>query len=32
MAKKCIPPTPEQEIKQLRKEIVRALKHWQYLR
>lgn len=32
MAKKCIPPTPEQEIKRIRKEIVRDLKHWQYLR
>ena len=32
MAKKCIPPTSEQEIKRIRKEIVRDLKHWQYLR
>ena len=32
MAKKCILPTPEQEIKRLRKEIVQDLKHWQNLR
>ena len=32
MAKKCILPTSEQEIKRIRKEIVQDLKHWQYLR
>ena len=32
MAKKYIKPTPEQEIEQLRKDIVRELEHWQALR
>ena len=32
MAKKFIKPTPEQEIEQLRKDIVRELEHWQALR
>ena len=32
MAKKCIPPTPEQEISQLCKDIAKELGHWKYLR
>ena len=32
MAKKYIKPTPEQEIEQLRKDIVRELEHWRALR
>lgn len=32
MAKKYTPPTPEQEIESIRKDIVRELEHWQYLR
>ena len=32
MAKKCIPPTPEQEISQLCKDMAKELGHWKYLR
>lgn len=32
MSKKYTPPTPEQEIESLRKDILQELKRWQFLR
>lgn len=32
MAKKYLKPTPEEEIEQLRKDIVQQLEQWEYLR